>query len=189
MFFHKCSSCKKKIKKAIFVRTQNNHYCSYCFVRFIERKFKANLSKNNLIDEGDVIKLSKSRKPNVLAVNHIFHKIFDDNPSINLSYKRGNKRVNYLVAEELLFDFLNKIGDNESFFFSVKKVNQIFPCYNFMLEDFENYCKAKKIEFIKKGFARKQEILLKNFLDSIIKIRPGAVYSAIRTLEELDLVK
>jgi len=185
-----CPSCKKKVSKAIFVKTQNRHYCYACYARFIERKFKANLSKNNMIDEGDILKLSKSRKPNVLAANYIFHKIFNKNPSIKLTYnnKEYTKKINYLTSEKLLIEFLNEIGKNEKYEFLLKK-DEIFPCYNFLTSDLENYCKAKKIKYVQERSISKREELLQNFIDSIAKIRPGAVYSAIRTLEELEIIK
>lgn len=79
---NKCSTCKKQ---AVYFRiNEGRYYCKSCFTRNIEKKVKATIAKNNLIQPGDKIAIAYSGGKDSGNILFMFHKIFKNNPKVKL---------------------------------------------------------------------------------------------------------
>ena len=194
----KCNNCDSKIDKAnsIYWNTQKKDFCFDCYSKIIERKLKANLSKKKMVSDDDVLVLSKEKSAPAVAANYILHKLFDKHPRIKFgkptSKARGpetksrgrGKMVNYSAADNILEKFFDSMSMKKQFYLRISG-DEIFPIYNFTIEDIKLYCKANSLKY--EDFPLKEPFGI--FLSRLRPVKPGGLYSFIKSLEEAELIE
>ncbi len=147
-----------------------------------EKKLKHNLSKNKMIVKGDAIVLSKGESAVIVAVNHVLHKLFDKHPKIKFGVT--GKVVDYSNAKDLVIKYFDNIKEERKFRVQVKN-KKIIPAYNFAPEDFEYYCTARRLKFLKQKKAKTPD---DEFIERILAVKPGGLYSFIKFMEDAGFI-
>lgn len=177
--FMKCDNCNSLQEKFIYIATQNKKFCYNCYGSIFEKKLKHNLSRHKMAVANDVILLSNKKSAVVIAVNHVFHKLFDKHPKIK--FGRRGKIVDYSTAKDILIKYFEDIKKGKKFNLKIT----IMPGYNFAPEDFEFYCTARSLRYAKQKKAKKPE---DEFIERILIVKPGGLYSFVKFMEDAGLI-